>query len=55
MIFNKAQEIAKADLHCKCLRLSIETENIVAQKVYEKMGMNMADFSFMEKDFILTH
>ena len=55
MLFEKAKEIAKADKSCKCLRLYVETENEVAQKVYQKMGMNQVDFSFMEKDFVFPH
>ena len=54
-LFNKAKEIAQEDKHCKCLRLYVETENEVAQQVYQKMGMSQVDFSFMEKDFVFTH
>ncbi|CAI2382017.1 unnamed protein product [Moneuplotes crassus] len=54
-IFQKAQQIAHEDPQCKGLRLYVELENKVAQKVYQNMGMSEVEYKFMEKDFVFSH
>ena len=50
-LYQKTFEMGTTDPMCRALRLYVETENEVAQKVYQKMGMNAVDFSFDERDY----
>ena len=54
-LFERAKQLGEQDPECRCLRLYVETENEVAQKVYQNMGMGEVDYSFMEKDFVFKH
>ncbi|CAI2382394.1 unnamed protein product [Moneuplotes crassus] len=51
-IFRKAQEIANEDPHCKGLRLCVEEDNTVAQKVYQNMGMKEVEYKYMQRSFV---
>ena len=50
-LYERTFEKGTTDPMCRALRLYVETENEVAQKVYQKMGMHVADFTFDERDF----
>ena len=55
-LYNTVVERAKANPDVKCVRLYVETENLKAQAVYEKLGMSKMDtYDFDEIDYILGH
>ena len=52
-LFGQVVETAKNDPLMKAVRLYVEHDNLTAQTVYEKLGMNKMDsWNFDEKDFI---
>ena len=55
-LYTRIIDDAKADEATKAVRLYVETNNEVAIKVYEKMGMaKMGEWDFYEKDNVLSH
>ena len=55
-LYSHVVKTAKADPLVKCVRLYVELENMTAQAVYEKLGMEKMDtYEFNEKDFVFSH
>mmetsp|Transcript_5620 Transcript_5620/g.4006 ORF Transcript_5620/g.4006 Transcript_5620/m.4006 type:complete len:88 (+) Transcript_5620:227-490(+) len=52
-LYNHVCEVAKNDPLGKVVRLYVDTDNLSAMAVYEKLGMSKMDnFAFDEKDFM---
>ena len=55
-LYTHVVETAKADPLVKCVRLYVELDNMQAQAVYEKLGMDKMDtYEFNEKDLVFSH
>ena len=55
-LYTHVCETARADPEVKCVRLYVETENVNAQAVYERLGMAKMDVTeFNEADYVFSH
>jgi ribosomal protein S18 acetylase RimI-like enzyme len=50
-MYRYIENIARSNGQCCGIRLYVETNNLIAQEVYYKMGMHKTHYYLLEKDF----
>ena len=55
-LYQEIVKVSKNDPTSKCVRLYVETENVNAQQVYKRLGMQeLTEYDFDEVDQVLGH